>query len=202
MQTDVTLERIVQAALAIFLRQGVKKTSLAEVAFQAGVTRVTVYRYYGDKKGLVQAVCSRIAAVFRRAAEEGRAGSIRDIDARLNCLGLELSALPKGNLLARLDEISRLYPDVYEEFRAAKQAAIDALFEQALAAAQRDGSLRGGLNMEVVKAIFWNAVVGLIENPALITSNVPLPEIFATVTEVFRHGILKNTAGEQEHGLR
>jgi len=175
---------------------------LAEVAFQAGVTRVTVYRYFRDKKGLVQAVCSRIAAVFQRAAVEGPADSIRDIDVRLNRLGMELSALPNGNLLARLDEISRLYPDVYEEFRAAKQAAIDALFSQAVAAARRDGSLRDGLNLDVLKAIFWNAVVGLIENPALISSNVPLPEIFATVTEVFRHGILKNTAEGEEHADR
>jgi hypothetical protein len=43
-------------------------------------------------------------------------------------------------------------------------------------------------------------VVGLIENPALVSSNVSLAEVFATVTTVFRHGILKDSAGATDHG--
>lgn len=200
MATDTTSERIVSAALTLFLAQGAKKTSLDEVAFQAGVTRVTVYRYFGDKVGLVRAVCARIAAIFQHAADGSPDDSMSQVEARLNRLGMELSALPQGNMLARLDEINRLYPAVYEEFRAARQAAVDALFQQALAAAARESSIREGLNHEVLRAIFWSSVVGLIEAPALISSNVPLAEIFATVSEVFRHGILKSPAGSKHDG--
>ena len=32
-------------------------------------------------------------------------------------LGNEFSALPQGNSLVRLEEISRLYPAIYAEFR-------------------------------------------------------------------------------------
>ena len=39
--------------------------------------------------------------------------------------------------------------------------------------------------------MFWTSVVGLIENPSLLASNVPLTEICSTVAEVFRHGTLK-----------
>ncbi len=199
MATDTTSDRIVSAALGLFLVQGVRKTSLDEVAFQAGVTRVTVYRYFGDKNGLVHTVCMRIAAIFQQATEGGSEDSMRQVEARLNRLGVELSALPPGNLLAHLDEIKRLYPQVYEEFRAARQAAVDTLFQQSLAAAMREASVREGLNPEVLKAIFWSSVVGLIEDPALISSNVPLAEVFATVTEVFRHGILKSPAQGTKH---
>jgi AcrR family transcriptional regulator len=192
-------------ALSLFLARGVRKTDLTEVAYQAGVARVTVYRYCGDKKGLLRSVCMRIAAIFQRAAEEHPTedhvaeapvakghgiDSSQDLDLRLNRLGQELSNLPKGNLLACLEETHRLYPDVYEEFRAVRQAAVDQIFQQALDMATREQMLREGINLEVLKAIFWAAVVGLLENPTLISSNVSLAEIFATVTEVFRHGIL------------
>lgn len=197
MDTDNTSERIVLAAFAAFLRQGVKRTSLTEVAFEAGVTRVTVYRYFGDKARLVRAVCLRIAAVFARAAAGSPHDSTRELDARLSRLGMELDALPKGDLLPRLEEIRRLYPAVYEEFRTVRQASVDAIFRQALAAAARDATLREDLNHEVLKAIFWASVVGLLENPTLISSNVPLTEIFATVTEVFRHGILKTGGADR-----
>ncbi len=195
MRGDTTFERITSAALGLMLSSGVRKTDLAGVADRAGVTRVTVYRYCGDKKGLVRAVCLRLAAIFQKAAEEPPADSVRDIELRLNQLGEELEAIPPGDLLARLEEIHRLYPDVYEEFQAIRQAAVDSIFQQALAAATRERSLREGLNLEVLKAIFWASVVGLLENPTLTASNISLAEVFATVTEVFRHGILKSLPG-------
>jgi AcrR family transcriptional regulator len=191
MSNDTTAQRIVTAALQLIAQQGVKKTDLDEVAHQAGVTRVTVYRYFGDKQGLVRAACLRIADAFRRAADGGPAGSVQDLDERLGRLAAELRALPRGNLLLRLDEINRLYPVVYAEFRAVRQAAIDQLLQQTLEAAQRDGVLREDLNQDVLRAVFWSAVIGLIENPALISSNVSLAEVLNTVQQVFRYGILK-----------
>lgn len=209
MFNDTTAQRIVTAALQLIAQQGVKKTDLDAVAHQAGVTRVTVYRYFGDKQGLVRAACLRIADVFQRAAGGGGPGSVHDMDERLGRLAAELRALPPGNLLLRLDEINRLYPTVYAEFRAVRQAAIDQLLQQTLEAAQRDGVLREDLNQDVLRAVFWSAVIGLIENPTLINSNVSLAEVLNTVQQVFRYGILKQpeqqiSAGQKvrrkEHG--
>lgn len=187
------------AALDLLVSRGLKGTSLSDVASRAGVTRVTVYRYFGDKKGLVLAACMKVALAFQRAAECGPAQSVGEVNARLNRLGTELAALPKGNILAWLEEVRRRYPDVYEQFRRTREAAVDAIFRQALAAATRDGALRDGLDPEVLKAIFWAAVVGLIENPALVSSNVSLAEVFTTVTTVFREGILKDSVGATDH---
>jgi AcrR family transcriptional regulator len=199
MAINETTERITQAALALFLQAGVKKTSLADVAYHAGVTRITVYRYHGDKRGLVRAVCMRLAAIYQRAAEAGSDDTMRQIDQRLDRLGQDLRCLPQGNLLACIEEIQRLYPDVHEEFRQARQAAIDRIAQQTLKAATREQSLREGLNLEVVKSLFLAAVFGLLENPALISSNISPADVCKTVTEVFRYGILKNPAGATHH---
>jgi len=47
---------MITAALDCFLRFGVRKTSLTDVADRAGVSRATAYRAFGDKNGLVRAV--------------------------------------------------------------------------------------------------------------------------------------------------
>lgn len=198
MSAEATAERIVMAALPLFLTRGVRKTDLTEVAFHAGVARITVYRCCGDKKGLARAVCRRIASIFQKAAEAGPVGSSVEFDLRLNRLAEELSRLPTGNLLACLDEVNRLYPDVYQEFRAMRQVAVDAIFAQALEVATREQTLRAGINLNVLKAIFWASVVGLIENPMLAGSDISLAEIFTTVTEVFRHGILMPSGSESD----
>jgi len=50
-----TQDRIIRAALDLFIEHGIKKTSLEDVANRCGLTRATVYRYYKDKKELVRA---------------------------------------------------------------------------------------------------------------------------------------------------
>ncbi len=195
MNTDVTSERIVAAAMDVIARLGVKKADLAAVAHQAGVTRVTVYRYFGDKEGLVRAVCNQIAGAFQRAAGSPPPRSVREMDQRLATLGAELAGLPQGDWLARLEEISRLYPVVYQEFRSVREAAVDQLLQNSLQAARRDGKLRQDLHPDVVRAVFFSSVIGLLENPALITAQVSLADLLYTVCELFRHGILTRSSG-------
>jgi AcrR family transcriptional regulator len=186
-----TSDRILATAFRVFLEQGIRRSSLTDVALRASVTRITVYRYFGDKKRLVRDVCLGVAGIFKRTAEQGQAASAQQMNERLNRLGEELSRLPKGNLLAMLDEVNALYRDVYDEFSSLRQASLDAIFEQTINAAMQDGTLRPGLNLDVLKTIFWSSIMGLIENPTLISSSVSLSEIFTTVTEVFRYGILR-----------
>jgi AcrR family transcriptional regulator len=192
-ETETTADRIAKAALELFLQTGVRRTSVDEVAKHAGMTRITVYRYFSDKQGLVAACCERLSGIFERAAGRCRGKTMEEIDECLAQLGKELSELPPGNLLACLEEIHRLYPDIHEQYRAARENAHDALFRQVLMAAKREGALRSDLNMHVVRAVFQAAVMRLIENPGLISSNVSLSDVFATVTSVFRHGILRQT---------
>ena len=47
---DLLLER----ALPLFLRYGIKRTSLEALAAEAGTTRVTVYRRFSDKETLLR----------------------------------------------------------------------------------------------------------------------------------------------------
>jgi AcrR family transcriptional regulator len=185
--------------MAVLLARGVRNMSLTDVAFEAGVTRVTVYRYCQNKKGLIRLVLQRVAGIFQKAAIEGKPDSIEAIDRRLNSLGQELARLPQGHLLVKFDEIKRLYPDVYDEFRAAEREAIDRIFDQVLAVVTQQQSLRAGINLDVLKTIFWASTVGLLEVPSLISSNVSLAEIFTTVSEVFRHGILKEASRGGDH---
>ncbi len=58
--------RIVDAALRCFARWGVAKTTLDDVAREAGYSRATVYRFFpGGKEGLIEAVASvEVARAF------------------------------------------------------------------------------------------------------------------------------------------
>ncbi len=61
-------ERILAATLVSLARYGVAKTTLEDVAKEAGCARATVYRYFGGKQQLLSTVilheCSRVLAAI------------------------------------------------------------------------------------------------------------------------------------------
>src|SRR6476646_2661351 len=68
-----TRDRIVAATLVSLARYGVAKTTLEDVAKEAGCARATVYRYFGGKQELLTTVMvhesRRVLAAIDAAAE-------------------------------------------------------------------------------------------------------------------------------------
>ena len=63
---DGTSARLLDATLAWIARVGVSKTTLDDVAREAGCSRATLYRYFPGKPALLHALVSREAGVLRR----------------------------------------------------------------------------------------------------------------------------------------
>jgi AcrR family transcriptional regulator len=64
---DAVFDRVAAAGLAEFAEHGIRRTSMEDVARRAGVSRMTVFRRFRSKRGLVEAV---IAREVRRGMEE------------------------------------------------------------------------------------------------------------------------------------
>jgi AcrR family transcriptional regulator len=66
-------DRVLDSALACVARVGIAKTTLDDVAKEAGCARATVYRAFPGRQALTQAVLDReIAAVARRVFDAAR----------------------------------------------------------------------------------------------------------------------------------
>jgi AcrR family transcriptional regulator len=95
-----TQERILVAAMRLFLEVGYEKTTMAQVAEAAGVSRATVFWHFSDKKSLFREAFNRLVEPFRRSVE-------RDLDT--------------------ISPVKRLQEQiaVYRDFVSAQQQAID-----------------------------------------------------------------------------
>jgi AcrR family transcriptional regulator len=79
---DLTTERVLDAALEQFERDGIRRSSVEAIARRAGVTRVTVYRRFPRKEALVRAAVAREAN--RMIAEvDRRTNGIADAEERI-----------------------------------------------------------------------------------------------------------------------
>jgi AcrR family transcriptional regulator len=76
-KSDLTRERILEAATELFAQRGYAGTGVDRLAERSGIAKTAIYYHFGNKEGLLAAVLARAAAVWieniRRAAE--RAGT-------------------------------------------------------------------------------------------------------------------------------
>jgi len=88
MEADTTIalsrrERVVKAALDVFLRYGYTRTKMADIAEAAGLSRPTLYLSFSDKETVFRAVVEMIVSAKLAAIREGVA-RLRDVEAKLS----------------------------------------------------------------------------------------------------------------------
>lgn len=147
------LDPLLQAAHASILDIGLRRTTLAEVARRAGVSRMTVYRQYGDRDGIVSALLTAelgwlLAEVTGRVAHLPTARG-RLVEASVQVVR-RLAAHPIYRRILDLDP-ELLLPLVVDRLGSTQRAAAAAIAEQ-VRAGRRDGSIRSGAPASVVAA--------------------------------------------------
>jgi AcrR family transcriptional regulator len=196
-EEDITREKIVLSALALFSERGINKTSVHEIAYHAGVTRVTVYRHFSDKKELVREVFLRVEQVFQKGLADLKQNPQADLESICNQIGEGLNALPPGDVFARFDELKRLYPDIYSSIQEVRVATLNDIFEHLFAMAERRGLLRSGLNRSFVQTIFCELIINIFENPGFESSELSDAELYHTLADLILHGILRSQPNEE-----
>ncbi|WP_162909588.1 TetR/AcrR family transcriptional regulator [Aggregatilinea lenta] len=183
------MNRIVRAALRLFMAYGIKRTSIKEIAREAGVTRVTIYRHCADKRELVRAAFLQSEAVFQQALQTLNDRPDADPTQILDQIGRGIASLPTGDLPARLDELERLYPDVYADLQQVRLDTEGELFSRLFDLSDERGILRPGLNREVARAIIWEILVHVLRNPGLMTLGLSDQDLFNAVRDIILFGI-------------
>jgi AcrR family transcriptional regulator len=136
---------VLAAARASVLDVGLRRTTLAEVARRAGVSRMTVYRQYGDLGSLVSALLTAELLALIDAAQEEVAGLPTARERLVEAGVLVVERLASHPLWCRVLDLDPelLLPLVVDRFGSTQRAAIEYVAAQ-VAEGQRDGSVRAG----------------------------------------------------------
>lgn len=102
-------ERIIDAALVCYARVGVSRTTVEDIAAQAGVSRATLYRTFAGRPGIELAVVRREAAAFFDAVEV-RLQDARSLEDVVVAAFVDADAARRGH--AVLDMVLELEPEL------------------------------------------------------------------------------------------
>lgn len=170
---------LLAAVRASILDIGLRRTTLADVARRAGVSRMTAYRQYGDRDALVAALLtSELVGALETVTAE--AAALPTARARLAEAAARLiEAVTANEVYRRILELDPelLLPLVVDRFGSTQRAALDAVAEQ-VRAGRRDGSVRRAPSAQALaehlvvalQGFVFSARVLAISNPPAITA--------------------------------
>ena len=142
--SETKREAILEAASRAFFDHGYAATAIEHVASEAGVSKVTVYNQFGDKRGLftaaVEAECERMRATF--AVQPAPSGTLRQ---RLTAIGEAMMAfLSRPEMVQferRIAAETEHEPAIGAAFLAAGPHRMKAAFSGLLVAMQEAGEV-------------------------------------------------------------
>ncbi len=155
---------LLNAAARIFARDGLVGATTREISREAGVNEVTLFRHFGTKEHLIEAVVGTAFGTPGQAVADTPGGAGRSLRADLESFAGRYEAL----LVANLPLIRTMIGEIHRHAVCQQQALKgifwpmrDALVKR-IAVACRKGEARPGLNPAVVADLFAGAILASV----------------------------------------
>ena len=186
-----TEEKIITISFQLFMAQGIKKTTIEDVAVRCGLTRATVYRYFSDKKFLVRSSMMHMVTVINEALTDLNKHREYNTEKSADRIKEVVNTLPRGDLPARLNELKQLYPDIFAEYQIARLASIRDIYKSVLNTAKREGLVQPSeADWNLVQAILSEATLYVAESPLVLSHGQSVGKIYSTILDIMLYGIV------------
>lgn len=203
-EAQETRHHLLDAAEHLFLRQGVSRTSLQQIAEAAGLTRGAVYWHFKDKAELFQAMMDRATMPLEEGMSlqsEGEAPPLTLTELRWGLVNIFHCAV-HNERTRRVFEIAMKKVEYTGELQALQERKLQAMqgwraqnraaFERAIA----EGLLPAGLNVSLAAVALVALVDGLLHQWVIDQDGFDLIEVGQTAVEGFLGSLARgNDAG-------
>jgi AcrR family transcriptional regulator len=187
---DSTRDAILEAARRRFLRFGPRKTTIDEVAREAGCSRTTLYAHFRNKEDLYRSLLEQDAEAFIREAsavlEAG--GSARRKIRRIVEITRRTYARNHVMRLALAGDSEMTLEPVAHAFTRDQERRIVDLLRRVLEQGVAEGSLRS-IDPERVAYLMFHLGSFLVERETSGIADYDFDEIMSVMDDVFSRGI-------------
>jgi AcrR family transcriptional regulator len=191
-----TRELIVESAYVCFGRQGLQKATIVDIARTAGVSRSTIYEYFGDKAAIIEACAEHASERFYREMSKAMAqgDSLEDKLSHAAVFVTQARRVIASEKYFDEDAISLL---LTKDAAVLLRECVD-FFAPYLSAARLTGEVRKDLDVEAAGEWFARILFSLFSTPSS-TLDMDDPEVAA---EFVRAHLVRGFASERPRPRR
>jgi TetR/AcrR family acrAB operon transcriptional repressor len=190
-----TRESLLDAAELLFQSQGVSRTSLNDIAREAGTTRGASYWHFKDKADLFNAMMDRATLPLEEAFEVGDKDASGALDRVRRGLGACLARIEGDARMRRVFEVATHKVEYVDELRAvrARHLAVRNEFLTKMESGLTQAATEQQLNLRVPASIaahgLHSLVDGMIQNWFLEPNGFALRTTIEQVVDIYMAGL-------------
>jgi AcrR family transcriptional regulator len=180
----------------LFWRYGIKRVTIEEICEQAGVAKMTFYKYFSNKNALVKSVLEEyMASNLKRYDEiEGSDIPYKEKVKKMTLLKMEGTNDISKEFLA--DYYSLDDPDLISFLQSQTHEVMNR-FIGGIKRAQARGEVRPGIKPEFI-IYFFNKMPEMASEAALVNLYPTVKDLAVELLEFFFHGILSETTTDND----
>jgi len=204
-------ERILEAAEALFIRDGIDHVSISDIAAAARISRMTLYEYYPNKQEVAWAIFQKLVEDMHadppgqllQAEGNGFERIEHTIQALLNLLEQHpqhLRFIVEFNILYAREGNPARVRHIVEQAWPGGHDPLAQIIQQGIT----DGSLRPDLDPDLLSAAIWNLLNGMNSRFALLGDLIreeygqPVMEMYREICRAFLRGIQSIPSSQEE----
>lgn len=176
---------IIETATSLFFERGIQATSMDEIAEAVPVAKMTIYKYFQNKDGLVGEVLRRYVRVMHAEMSAKMELHPDPIDAMLHIMEYENLSIPQDFL----KECFEQYPHFVQETLAYYKEKIAGEFEELIFKGQRTGRIRKDISPFVVM-LYIQAIKEYVARPEVMEGIADLRVVGQQFRTLFMYGIV------------
>lgn len=159
-RTSDKRERILEAAVKVFARNGFYNAKVSEVASEAGVADGTIYLYFKNKDDLlISAFEDRMQKINERLAEELKPIEDQPLQTLRRCLELHLEQARENRLLAEFITVElRQSSKFIKEYKNIKFGEYLSIVRGVILRGQEEGVFRADVDAGLISRALFGAV--------------------------------------------
>jgi AcrR family transcriptional regulator len=191
-----TRELIVESAYACFRRQGLQKVTIVDIAKTAGVSRSTIYEYFGDKAAIIEA-CAEYASerFYREMSKSMEQGST--LEEKLSRAAVFVTQARRVIASEKYFDEEAISLLLTKDAGVLLRECVD-FFAPYLSAARLTGEVRKDLDVEAAGEWFARILFSLFSTPSS-TLDMDNPEVAA---EFVRAHVVRGFASDRPRPRR
>jgi TetR/AcrR family acrAB operon transcriptional repressor len=193
---QITRDHLLDAAEYLFQKQGVSRTSLQQIAEQAGMTRGAIYWHFKDKAELFHAMLERVHLPFEEIIEHLQQDrSHSPLSRLLQIMTQGLTRIQTDDRTRRVFEIVCLKVESTEEMHAVitrreeSRRNFISMIETEITTAIASEQVRTDLNPHLTALAFHSMLDGLIYNWLLMPTDFDLMAAGQLAYDIFAIGL-------------
>lgn len=153
---------ILQRAMEMFQRYGLRTMTMDDVCRELSMSKKTLYQYFSNKADLVDQAVRHVFSVHQRSMDQIGAEHENAIDRMINRYSF-LMRMMESHGPNMMFPLKKYYPKTYEWLFAKRQETMMDALVQTLRDGQAQRLFRDDLNPELVARIHFTTMVGIAD---------------------------------------